>query len=80
MTSEEIKGRVEGVFRDVLDIPDLVLSRDTTADQVEGWDSLSHISLIAAVEREFKVKFNLREIKALNHVGDLLDLVRTKVA
>jgi acyl carrier protein len=79
MTNEEVNTRVETVIGEVLDLPKLSLTRDTTADQVEGWDSLSHISLIAAVEKEFKVQFTLREVKGLKNVGSLLDLVHSKV-
>ncbi len=80
MTEAEIKSRVERIFRDVLDQPQLCLDRSTTADQVEDWDSLSHINLIAGVEKEFGLKFTLKEIKGLKNVGDMFDLVRSKAA
>ncbi len=63
------------VFRDVLDEPDLRLARDTTAADVDGWDSLAHIQLMVAVERAFGIKLTTGEIANLADVGELLDLV-----
>jgi len=80
MTEEQIKARVESVFQDILDRPGLSLSRGTTADQVDGWDSLSHVSLIEGVEKEFKLNFTLREIKSFKNVGDMFDVIRSKAA
>ena len=72
--------RLQGVFRDVFDEPDLVLRRSMTAADVEGWDSLNHVSMLAAVEREFGVRFSLTEIKGLKDVGGLMDLLERKGA
>lgn len=80
MTTEEIKSRVTEIFKDVLDNDTIVLFRETTADDVEGWDSLSHITIIVAIEKEFKIKFNLMELKPLKNVGELLDIVQLKIS
>ena len=67
------------IFREVFDDDDIVLSRQTTADDIDAWDSLSHMNLIVAVELRFKVKFALGELQALKNVGDLADLVDKKL-
>jgi len=60
---------------DVFDLDDLEISKGTTAEDIEEWDSLSHIRLIVAVERKFGFKFKNAEIESLKNVGDLLTLV-----
>lgn len=78
MTIEEIHKRVTEIFKDVLDDDSIVLHRETTADDIEEWDSLAHISLIVAIEKEFSVKFDLMDIKPLKNVGEFLDLILRK--
>jgi acyl carrier protein len=78
MTRDEIKNRVTAVFRDVLDNQSIVLHDETAAKDIEGWDSLTHISLIYAVEKEFDIRFDLLEIKPLKNAGELLDLIEAK--
>ena len=78
MTTDEIKGLLTGVFRNVFDDPALEIHDATTARDVPDWDSLNHINLIVAVERAFKVKFTTREISALERVGDLIALIQKK--
>lgn len=54
------------------------ITRETTADQVPGWDSISHIRLILEVEKAFKIRFRTQEIGKVQNVGDLADLVSEK--
>jgi acyl carrier protein len=75
---EEVIRKLTEIFRDVLDYPELVLTDDLTADKVDGWDSLSHIDLLVAIERAFKIKFATREVTSLKNVGALIDLVMAK--
>lgn len=79
MTEEEIHRKLTGVFRDVFDEPTLEIRGDTTADDVEAWDSLTHINLIVAVEKAFGVSFTTREVLKLANVGDLLRLIAARV-
>lgn len=79
MSDEHLK-RVQEIMVDVFDEDDLTVNRDTSADDVEDWDSLSHIRLMVAVEREFGVKFTNAEIEQLQKVGDLIDLIDRKLA
>ena len=80
MNKDTILKRMTEVFRDVLDNDSLVLERDTTADDVEEWDSLSHINLIGAIEHEFNVKFDLVDIKPLKNIGEFTDLIQKKIS
>jgi acyl carrier protein len=67
------------VFRQVFDDDDIVISRETTANDIEEWDSLTHINLVVAVEARFKVKFALGELQTLKNVGEMIDLVNKKM-
>jgi acyl carrier protein len=66
------------VFRQVFDDPSITLTPQTTADQVEGWDSLSHVNLIMAVENRFNIRFKQKEILSFKNVGDLARSVESK--
>ena len=80
MTSTEILSTIIGIMNDVFDV-DLdqgSVTSNTTASDIEEWDSLSHIRLIVAIERKFNVKFKNSEIEALKRVGDLVALVEAK--
>jgi acyl carrier protein len=76
--NNEIDERLTRVFRKVFRQPELKLRPEMTAADVEDWDSLSHINLIAAVEKEFKVRFSTSEIMGLANVGNLDALIRKK--
>jgi acyl carrier protein len=78
MGSSDVMGTLTSVFRQVFGDETLSLSPSTTAQQVAGWDSLMHINLIVAIEREFKIRFTTREITSLRNVGDLVDLIARK--
>jgi len=79
MTKEEILKSVTEIFIDVLDDEDIVLTENTTADDVEDWDSLTHIQLIVATEKKFSIKFTAQEIRNLANVGEYCDLVHSKL-
>jgi len=81
MSPDDILAEIRGVMTDVFDLEvGEDVTEDTTANDIEEWDSLSHIRLIVAVERKFKVKFTNSEIESLKRVGDLVALVATKTA
>ncbi len=80
MNYADIKENVTAIFRDIFDDGSIVLQRETTADDIEEWDSLAHISLIVAIEKEFRIKFDLIELKPLQNVGEMLDLIQAKIA
>ena len=70
---------LEKIFRDILDEESLILTAETTANDVDGWDSLTHIQLIVAVEKQFNVKFSSKEILSWKNVGELIDSLQIKV-
>ena len=80
MQIEEVQSRMTGVFRRVFQDPGLELNDAMTASDVAGWDSLNHVALIADVEKEFGVKFKLRELLDIENVGDLIKLVSSRVS
>ena len=63
------------VFQDIFDDDELTITRQTTAKDVEGWDSLMHVRLLVNVEKAFKIKFSSTEFDALRDVGELVDLI-----
>ncbi len=79
MTSDQILTDLTDLLRDVLDIPDLVLSRDTTAADVKGWDSVNHINIVVGAEMRFGVKFRTAELDEIHNVGELVELIARKL-
>ena len=79
MERNDIMSRVQEVFRDELELDDLVLTDETTADDVDEWDSLSHVQLVVALEKAFNIKFTSREILSWDNVGDLVDCIGKKL-
>jgi acyl carrier protein len=78
MEKKEILAEVQDIFRDVLDNEEIVLNDGTSADDIEEWDSLSHIQLIVAIEKLFKIKFTSKEILSWNNVGEMIDCIAAK--
>ena len=68
------------IFREVFDDDSIVITRATTANDIDAWDSLSHMNMVMAVEVQFKIRFALGELPSLRNVGDLADLVQKKLA
>jgi acyl carrier protein len=79
MESNTIYKQLSGVFAEVFDDEAIVLTPAMTAEDVDGWDSLNHIRLIVSVERAFNIKFSTPEIGKLKNVGELVDLIASKV-
>ena len=78
MTRNEVFNGVQDIFRDIFDADDLVISSTTNSDEIEDWDSLNHINLVSAIEKEFKIKFALGELMMLKDVGAMVDLMMTE--
>ena len=79
MSREEIMEKVNEIFRDVFDDESLVITDSTNSDDIEDWDSLEHISLIISMEKEFDLKFDIREVNKLENVGQMVDMIREKL-
>ena len=71
MGKDEIFERLNDVFRDVFDDETISISEETTAADIDDWDSLSHISLIAAVESEFGIRFDMKDVLKMKNVGEM---------
>ena len=67
----EIYNRLNEVFREVFDDDSITVNAETTAADIEDWDSLTHIQLIAAVEDDFGVKFSMKQVSSINNVGEM---------
>ena len=79
MERDEVLKRVEEIFREELGQSDIELYDEATAEDVEGWDSLSHVQLVAVMEDAFGIEFSSREILSWDNVGDLIDSIQKKV-
>jgi acyl carrier protein len=79
MSYEEIKSRLNKVFCKVFKDGSLVITEDTTAKDIEKWDSLTHLILISTTESEFGIKFKLKELIAMKNVGDFLRSIESKL-
>lgn len=79
MDKSEILKTVNAIFVDVLDDQDVVLTYDTTANDVEEWDSLNHIQLVVAIEKQFKIRFMSREIQGWSNVGEMVNSISLKL-
>ncbi len=72
--------KLNPIFRQVFEDDDIIVNRETTADDIDAWDSLSHINLVMAIEMEFKIRFALGELQSLKNVGHLADLIDKKLS
>lgn len=79
MSREEIYERLNNVFQETFDDDSITVNDETTSSDVDGWDSLMHISLIAAVEEEFGLKFKMKDVIAMKKVGDMVDIILEEV-
>ncbi len=77
MSEQEIYARLNEVFSDVFD-EDITVNAETTADDIEDWDSLMHITLISAVENEFGVRFTMGEVSSMKNVGEMVGIIRER--
>ncbi len=71
--------KVRAIFWDVFDDDTLVITDSTNSSDIEDWDSLEHIALIVSMEKEFNLKFDLKEVNKLANVGEMADLIASKL-
>lgn len=79
MTREEVYETLNEVFRDVFDDESISVTDETTSDDIADWDSLEHINLIAAVELEFGVKFNMGQVVTMKNVGEMVTIIMSQL-
>jgi acyl carrier protein len=80
MPLDDIYKDLLSIFRDLFDDENIMLSPDMTADDIDGWDSLTHINLIVVIEAHFGIKFKTAEIEAMHNVGHLATAIEKKLA
>ena len=78
MDNSQILNSIQEILRDVADDETIVISENSTADDVEGWDSLTHIQLVVAIEKQFKIKFTAAEIQKWKNVGEMIASIAAK--
>ena len=79
MTREEVFERLNEVFRDIFDDETITVNDETTADDIDDWDSLEHINLVNAIEDEFDMKFDMGQIVSMKNVGEMVDIILEKL-
>ncbi|MBP3272374.1 MAG: acyl carrier protein [Ruminococcus sp.] len=78
MNEKEIYKRLTEVFRDVFDDDSITLTPQTTADDIDEWDSIEHINLIGAVEDEFGLRFKMGEVSGMKNVGEMVSIISAR--
>ena len=78
LNEQDVMPRLTRVFRNVFGDKRLIISRRTTADDVDDWDSLEHINLISAVEDEFGIRFKMGEVSSMKNVGEMVDIIKSR--
>lgn len=78
MSREEVFEKMNAIFRDNFDDEEIVLTDETSAQDIEDWDSLEQINLIVAIQNEFGIKFNIDEVNAMKNVGEMVSSILSK--
>ena len=78
MNKNELWERLSAVFRDVFDDRKITVDENTTADDIEDWDSLEHINLVEAVEQEFRMRFKMKEVSGMKNVGEMAGIIEER--
>ena len=79
MTREAIFEKLNEIFRDYFDDESICLKDETTADDIEDWDSLEHINLIVTIEKEFGMKLSMGEVTTMKNVGAMADIIADRI-
>lgn len=79
MSRQEILDKVNEIFQEVFDDEEIVVEESTTADDIEDWDSLTHITLITEIETEFDFKFAMKDVLGMKDVGEMLDIIEREI-
>ncbi|MBK6445177.1 MAG: acyl carrier protein [Bacteroidetes bacterium] len=79
MDKNEILNQLTIIFKKIFENDAVILQMDTTANDVDGWDSLTHTSMIVEVEKHFNVKFKLKEVLSFKNVGDMVNMIHSKL-
>lgn len=78
MERNDVLKQIAEILEDVTDNDAVAITESSTADEVDGWDSLSHIQLVVAIEKHFRIKFTASEIQKWKNVGEMIDSILAK--
>lgn len=79
MNQTEIMKQLTEVFRDVFDDDSIVLTPQTTANDIDDWDSIEHINLVGAVEEAFGMRFAMKEVSTMKNVGEMAQIIESRI-
>ena len=79
MTKNGVLVKLTNIFREIFNDREIVINNKTTAQDIDNWDSLTHMLLISKIEEEFEIKFKLKELNNLNNVGNLVETINEKI-
>ena len=79
MQQEIIFTRIQEIIRGILKNESIIISNETTSNNVDGWDSLTHMLIIAEIEKQFNVRINFRELMKISNVGELVQTIEKKI-
>lgn len=79
MERSEVTNKLTTIFRSIFGDDSLVLSNELTANDVDQWDSLTHMLLITEIENGFSIKFKLKDLNKMRNVGDMIDIIQSKL-
>ena len=79
MTKNSVLVKLTYIFREIFNDREIVINNKTTAQDIDNWDSLTHMLLISKIEEEFEIKFKLKELNNLNNVGNLVEIINEKI-
>ena len=78
MGRDEMLAALNKIFIDILDNDTIALAEGSSADDIEEWDSLTHVQLVVAVEKYYKIRFTSKEIQSWKNVGEMMDSIQSK--
>lgn len=79
MNKNGVLVKLTNIFREIFNDREIVINNKTTAQDIDNWDSLTHMLLISKIEEEFEIKFKLKELNNLNNVGNLVEIINEKI-
>ncbi|MCI7402051.1 MAG: phosphopantetheine-binding protein [Christensenella sp.] len=78
MTREEILNKLNNIFNQVFD-REITLLESTSAKDINGWDSLTHITIISMVEEEFEISFTMKQVLEMQNIGDMISIIEEEI-
>ena len=75
MNEIDVYNKLTEIFRDIFDDDSIEINSETSAADIEDWDSLEHINLISAVEKTFKMRFSMKQVSTMKNVGEMVSII-----